>query len=97
MPIATPNSLSYELIEIIKSKINSLSPELYDLSQSIHSQPETAFEEYHAHRVLTNFMESKGFKVTRHAYGLRTAWRAELEVGTGGPIIGYNSECEFYG
>lgn len=39
-------------------------------------------------------MESYGFKVTRHYLGLQTAWRAEFEHGTGGRVIGVNSEMD---
>lgn len=43
---------------------------------------------------LCDFMEKKGFKVTRHAYGLETAWEAVFEYGKGGRTIGFNSEMD---
>ena len=30
--------------------------------------------------------------MTRHAYGLDTAWEATFEFGAGGPVVGFNSE-----
>ncbi|CAG8666974.1 8391_t:CDS:10, partial [Ambispora leptoticha] len=45
----------------------------------IHSHPETALTEHFAHKILTEYLETKGFLVTQHAYGLKTAFRAEFE------------------
>ncbi|KAG5638558.1 hypothetical protein H0H81_011904 [Sphagnurus paluster] len=39
-------------------------------------------------------MEEQGFTVTRHYAGLDTAWRAEYTVGTGGRVLGVNSEMD---
>lgn len=47
-----------------------------------------------AHDTLTSFMASKGFSVTPHYLGLDTAWRAEFTHGTGGRVIGVNSEMD---
>eukprot|EP00058_Branchiostoma_floridae_P002591 XP_002588079.1 hypothetical protein BRAFLDRAFT_83080 [Branchiostoma floridae] len=49
--------------------------DLYDLSQEIWKNPELAFKEHHAHKVLTDFLEKQGFRVDRH-YKLETAFRA---------------------
>lgn len=40
-------------------------------------------KEYHAHKILTDYLESKGFKVTRHAYNMDTAFTAEYSHGEG--------------
>lgn len=48
----------------------------------------------HAHDILSDFMESHGFVVTRHYLGLQTAWRAEFTHGKGGRTIGVNSEMD---
>jgi metal-dependent amidase/aminoacylase/carboxypeptidase family protein len=39
-------------------------------------------------------MSSHGFKVTKHYLGLETAWRAEYSRGTGGRVLGVNSEMD---
>jgi metal-dependent amidase/aminoacylase/carboxypeptidase family protein len=44
---------------------------------------ETGMKEVHAHDVLTTYLEKKGFKVTRHAYGMQTAFTAEYGRGHG--------------
>lgn len=40
-------------------------------------------KEVHAHQVLTDYLESQGFKVTRHAYGMETSFMAEYSRGNG--------------
>ena len=39
-------------------------------------------------------MSSRGFTVTRHYLGLRTAWRAEYEYKRGGRTVGVNAEMD---
>jgi len=39
-------------------------------------------------------MATHGFHVNRHYLGLQTAWRAEFSYGTGGRVIGVNSEMD---
>ncbi|KAF9577560.1 hypothetical protein BGW38_007147, partial [Lunasporangiospora selenospora] len=52
---------------------------LRELSLKIHSNPELGYKEVLAHKALTDYVEAKGFKVTRHAYQLDTAFIAEYE------------------
>jgi metal-dependent amidase/aminoacylase/carboxypeptidase family protein len=48
-----------------------------------------------AHDILTAFMETHGFAVTRHYLGLETAWRAEFSTGKGSRrVLGINSEMD---
>lgn len=39
-------------------------------------------------------MSKHGFTVTRHYLGLETAWRAEFSYGSGGNVVGVNSEMD---
>jgi len=55
------------------------------LSLDIHAHPELNFREYHAHDVLTTFLEEQGFSVARGAYEMPTAFCAA--AGSGAPII----------
>lgn len=48
----------------------------------------------YAHKVLTDFMESHGFAVTRHYAELETAWKATWSHRSGGRVIGFNSEMD---
>ncbi|CAG8446234.1 5650_t:CDS:10 [Ambispora gerdemannii] len=61
----------------------------------------TALTEHFAHKILTEYLEAKGFKVTRHAYGLKTAFRAEFENRVDGSsandkvrTVSFNSEYD---
>ncbi|KAI8086578.1 uncharacterized protein BX664DRAFT_336189 [Halteromyces radiatus] len=68
---------------IVKEAIDNISSELREISLDLHANPETGMKEYHAHQVLTDYLEGKGFKVTRHAYGMDTAFTAEYSNGDG--------------
>ncbi|KAJ3112190.1 hypothetical protein HDU96_004858 [Phlyctochytrium bullatum] len=50
---------------------------LEDLSLKIHSNPELSWKEFYAHDLLSSFLEEKGFKVTRKACDVATAFIAE--------------------
>ncbi|OZJ02882.1 hypothetical protein BZG36_03810 [Bifiguratus adelaidae] len=74
--------------------IQEISDDIWKLSQELHSHPEEAFQEHYAHDLLTAYLEQQGFKVTKHAFGLETAFVAEFEHGSGGPSVGYCSEYD---
>jgi amidohydrolase len=65
--------------------IDTADGDLRDLSLDIHAHPELAHEEHHAHEVLTDFLEQRGFAVERGAHGLPTAFRAV--AGSGDPTV----------
>jgi len=56
---------------------------IVEVSHDIWAHPELNFEERHAHELLTDVLDSNGFTVERHAYGLETAFRASLGTGDG--------------
>ncbi|KAA1469040.1 amidohydrolase [Dentipellis sp. KUC8613] len=85
---------SPEVIRTIEEKLEELDPQLRELSLKIHDHPELNFQEKFAHDLLTTFMSTHGFKVTPHYLGLDTAWRAEASHGTGGRVLGVNSEMD---
>ncbi|KAF9978207.1 hypothetical protein BGZ73_003388 [Actinomortierella ambigua] len=59
--------------------IDKASEALRHISLEIHSHPELGWKEHFAHRILTDFLEEQGFKVTREAFGLETAFIADYE------------------
>ncbi|KAI8191988.1 Peptidase M20 domain-containing protein 2 [Colletotrichum sp. SAR 10_77] len=59
----------------------------------IWENPEIGYQEVHAHQVLTDYLEEQGFKVTRSAYNLSTAFRAEFSNGEG-RAVSFNSEFD---
>ena len=65
--------------------IDSADADLRSLSLDIHAHPELNFAERHAHDLLTDLFERRGFAVERGVYGITTAFRAT--VGRGAPTI----------
>ncbi|KAG0249580.1 hypothetical protein BG011_009120 [Mortierella polycephala] len=87
----------------VNQAIDDDSDGLRRLSLQIHGRPELGYEEVFAHKTLTDYMEEKGFKVTRHAFGIDTAFVAEYEssatsaaIATGQKVksIGFCSEYD---
>ena len=66
--------------------------ELTALSDSVWSYAETALKEYQSSKILSDYAENQGFKVTRNVAGLQTAFIAEY--GSGKPIIGVLGEFD---
>lgn len=57
-------------------EVERLAGVLVELSHDIHEHPELAFEEHHAHQVLTDELERQGVEVERSAFGMHTAFDA---------------------
>ncbi|BGP25105.1 hypothetical protein JCM10295v2_004025 [Rhodotorula toruloides] len=102
MPHATlPAPSQDELNASIREAIDAVDAELRELSLSIHSKPELAWNEHHAHDVLTEYMaRQRGFVITKHAYDLPTAWTAVFTSSASTkerekvPVVGFNSEMD---
>ncbi|KAH6910583.1 aminoacylase 1-like protein 2 [Coprinopsis sp. MPI-PUGE-AT-0042] len=82
-----------DILKTIEEKIEEVNTEFRELSLDIHAHPELGYEEYHAHKVYTEFMTKHGWTVDK-SFLLETAWRATYERGTGGRVIGINSEMD---
>ena len=65
--------------------VDNCNDELKCLSTEIWSNPEVDFKEYKAHKLLTEFLEKKGFTVERSYTGVETAFRATF--GSGRPNV----------
>ncbi|KAF5968525.1 amidohydrolase [Fusarium coicis] len=77
---------------IIASTLDSLNSAFQEVNLSIHSHPELAYQEVFAHDKLTDFLEHHGFQVTRHAWGLDTAFEATF--GSGGRQVVFCAEYD---
>ncbi|KAI9304147.1 hypothetical protein BJ944DRAFT_164137 [Cunninghamella echinulata] len=75
-----------ELEKIVKSTLDKVNTELRAISLDLFENPEIGMKEKHAHDLLTDYLEKKGFKITRHAYGMETAFVAEYSKGKGRSI-----------
>ncbi|KAF4944503.1 hypothetical protein FSARC_14657 [Fusarium sarcochroum] len=78
--------------EVIASTLNSLNSAFREVNLSVHSHPETAYQEVFAHKTLTDFLEQHGFEVKRHAWGLDTAFEATF--GSGGRQVVFCAEYD---
>ncbi|KZT27939.1 amidohydrolase [Neolentinus lepideus HHB14362 ss-1] len=83
-----------DIFDTIESSVTALDPSLREISLQIHDHPELMFQERFAHDTLTAFMSEHGFTVTKHYLGLETAWKAEWANGSGGRVLGINSEMD---
>lgn len=81
-----------EVKERIASEARALHPRLIQMSQTIHANPELAFDEYKAAELLTNELEEHGFDVERGVAGLDTAFVATY--GSGEPVVGILAEYD---
>ncbi|KAF4332270.1 amidohydrolase [Fusarium beomiforme] len=77
---------------IIASTLDGLNSAIQEVNLSIHSHPETSFQEVFAHEKLTDFLEHHGFEVKRHAWGLDTAFEATF--GSGGRQVVFCAEYD---
>ena len=67
-------------------EIDATAQALSDLSLEIWKHPEENFEEVHAHRVLTEFLENRGLTVEKN-YILETGFRCEFGSAEEGPHV----------
>lgn len=72
--------------------IESIAPEMTALSDEVWRYAETALRETRSSKVLADYAESKGFRVTRGVANLPTAFVAEY--GSGKPVIGIMGEYD---
>ncbi|CAI7567161.1 unnamed protein product [Penicillium pancosmium] len=85
---------SADTIKEIVTAVSSASDELSRLSLEIFNNPETRFEEFKACALLSNWLESRGWKVRRGVYGLKTAFEAKFSVLDGGRTVCFNAEYD---
>ncbi len=69
----------------ICDRVDELADVLIATSHAIHAEPELCFEEHVAHDLLSGVLTEEGLTVERSAYGLATAFQAD--VGVEGPIL----------
>jgi hypothetical protein len=80
-------------LEEISKFVDGIADSLWPVNTTIHDNPELGYKEKIAHKVCTEFMErQRGWKVTRSAYGMETAWVAVFDSGKKGPNISFNVE-----
>lgn len=95
LPTYEDSTCDKKLMKAMEDAIESASADLRKLSLDLWENPETAFEEYHAHKILTAYLEKQGFSVKRSAYGMETAFEASFTASKGrGRTISFCSEYD---
>jgi len=74
--------------------IDGARDDLIALSKFIHSHPETALNEVKSSAACADFLEQRGFQVSRGVAELPTAFEAEARNGSNSPKIAYLSEYD---
>ncbi|KAK4157044.1 hypothetical protein C8A00DRAFT_40528 [Chaetomidium leptoderma] len=92
------------LSSCLKSISADVFPGLKAIAVDVWKNPETGLEEHHAHDLVVDYfthVRPREWKVTRHAYGLPTAWKLEFESRPRGtpcsaklPVIGFMAEYD---
>jgi amidohydrolase len=77
---------------VIDDEIRQRHAEISSLNKHIFDNPELAYEEHKAHDAFVAALRELGFEVTPHAYGLETAFSAD--VGSGGRLVVFNAEYD---
>ncbi|KAH6392054.1 hypothetical protein HBI60_158250 [Parastagonospora nodorum] len=82
-------------VEAISDYVDSISNDIWNISKTIHDNPELGFKEFKAHDLLTSFMETQeGWTITKSLYNISTAFSAVFEGSGDGPIVSFNSEYD---
>ncbi|MDR3829620.1 MAG: M20 family metallopeptidase [Pilosibacter sp.] len=81
------------LKEVMFRDIDGIRNEMTAMADDIFDHPEIGLEEFHAQKVLTDWLEKEGFVIERGVAGVETAFKAVYRHGEGGPNIGLL--CEY--
>ena len=73
--------------------IDEHSEEIFGISDAIYDNPEIAFKEYFASKLLKDALRSHGFEICENLAGIPTAFKAVY--GKGYPNIGVLAEFPF--
>jgi hypothetical protein len=85
------NDTSY--IEEISDYVDSIYDDMWNISKTIHDNPELGFKEVKAHDLLTSFMAAQdGWNVTKSLYNISTSFSAVFEGSGDGSVVSFNSE-----
>jgi amidohydrolase len=79
-------TLADDLKRAVSEEVDRLAEQLLAVSHDIHAHPELNYEEHYAHDRLAGVLDDAGLPVTRHAYGVDTAFEATM--GERGPAVG---------
>ena len=74
----------------ISSEVEALTQDMYDISDFLKANPETAYQEYKACDFLSGVLEDKGFQVQKSVGQVDTSFLARPVNGqTGRPTVAF--------
>jgi amidohydrolase len=79
--------------KFILSEIDGQSDKLWEISTTLFNEPELAFKEFNACKILCEFLERAGFSIEKGLAGLETAFRATCG-NQAGPTIAILAEYD---
>jgi len=79
----------------ISSEVEALAQDMYDISDFLKANPETAYQEYKACDHLSGVLEERGFRVQKGVGQVETAFLAQPVNGpTGRPTVAFLAEYD---
>jgi amidohydrolase len=78
----------------VAAAVSARQETLIELADTLHANPEIAFEEYESAALLGQVLEQHGFALERGVAGLDTAFVAALEGQGGGPTVALLAEYD---
>ena len=79
----------------ISQEVDALGQDMYDISEFLKANPETAYQEYKARDYLSQFLEEKGFRVQKGVGQVETSFLAEPATGqAGSPTVAFLAEYD---
>lgn len=83
-----------KLKQRVVDKVDAWRDELVRIADTIHANPELAFEEFESVALLSGTLEENGFAVERGVAKLETAFVATLRGQEGGPTVAFLAEYD---
>jgi amidohydrolase len=82
-------------VENISASVDQIAPQLIEIADYIHDNPELGNQEFKAVETLTAYLASNGFSVEKGVAGLETAFVATyVNAGGNGPAISFLAEYD---
>lgn len=83
-----------EVKDFIESTTESYLSTIHTVNNTIHANPQLAWEETIAHDIFVEELGKKGFHVTPSAYGVKTAFEVIFNGKAAGRTVSFNSEYD---
>lgn len=79
---------------LILKEVDKISADIRVVAKKLYDKPELGYKEFYASELLTSILSDNGFKVTREAGGLKTAFTATFPSPKKKPVIALIAEYD---